>query len=127
MGGRPLREVRERTGLSLLAGSWLTLATVAGKISTRGNRRSMRLLWILLLTLMLASTIGDVSAQQAGPRLALIIGNANYPGGGIDGSLRMLVIVRFDGTLEEVRILESSGHRQLDVGSARRAHKMRPL
>jgi protein TonB len=47
------------------------------------------------------------------------IGNANYPGGGIDGSLRMLVIVRFDGTLEEVRILESSGHRQLDAAALR--------
>jgi len=47
------------------------------------------------------------------------IGNANYPGGGIGGSLRMLVIVRFDGTLEEVRILESSGHRQLDTAALR--------
>lgn len=47
------------------------------------------------------------------------IGNANYPGGGIDGSLRMLVIVRFDGALEEVRILESSGHRQLDAAALR--------
>lgn len=47
------------------------------------------------------------------------VGNANYPGGGIDGSLRMLVVVRFDGALEEVRILESSGHRELDDAALR--------
>lgn len=47
------------------------------------------------------------------------VGNANYPGGGIDGSLRMLVVVRFDGALEEVRILESSGHRKLDDAALR--------
>src|ERR1700742_1906095 len=39
----------------------------------------MRLLWIVLLTLVLASAIGDASAQQIGPRVALVIGNANYP------------------------------------------------
>lgn len=39
----------------------------------------MRLFWILFLTLMLVSTIGDASAQQAGARLALVIGNSNYP------------------------------------------------
>ena len=37
----------------------------------------MRLLWILLSTLVLA--IGNASAQQAAPRLALIVANANYP------------------------------------------------
>jgi protein TonB len=47
------------------------------------------------------------------------IGTANYPGGGIDGSLRMLVVVRFDGALEDVRILESSGHRVLDDAALR--------
>jgi len=47
------------------------------------------------------------------------VGNANYPGGGMDGSLRMLVIVRFDGVLEDVRILESSGSRSLDEAALR--------
>jgi len=47
------------------------------------------------------------------------VGNANYPSGGATGSLRMLVVVRFDGALEEVRILESSGHKALDDAALR--------
>jgi hypothetical protein len=41
----------------------------------------MRLLWIVVLTVMLAPVGRDASAQQAGsvPRLALIVGNSNYP------------------------------------------------
>jgi periplasmic protein TonB len=47
------------------------------------------------------------------------IGNANYPPGGQWGSLRMLVVLRFDGVLEEVRVLESSGHDALDEAALR--------
>lgn len=47
------------------------------------------------------------------------IGNANYPAGGVYGDLRMLVVLRFDGALEEVRILESSGHKVLDDAALR--------
>jgi hypothetical protein len=41
----------------------------------------MRLLWILVSIVMVASAERDASAQQSGPvpRLALIIGNSNYP------------------------------------------------
>src|SRR3954452_15237259 len=40
-----------------------------------------RLLWILVAIVMVASAGRDASAQQGGsvPRLALIIGNSNYP------------------------------------------------
>ena len=47
------------------------------------------------------------------------IGNANYPSGNVYGNLRMLVILSYDGTLNEVRILESSGHRVLDNAALR--------
>ena len=47
------------------------------------------------------------------------IGNANYPGGDVYGDLRMLVVLRYDGTLEEVRILKSSGHKALDNAALR--------
>ncbi len=40
------------------------------------------------------------------------IGTANYPGK--DGDLRMLVVLRSNGSLKEVRILESSGYKILD-------------
>ena len=47
------------------------------------------------------------------------IGNANYPGGNVYGDLRMLVVLRYDGTLKEVRILKSSGHKVLDNAALR--------
>jgi hypothetical protein len=42
---------------------------------------TMRLPWIVVLAVMFASAGGDASAQQASsvPRVALIVGNANYP------------------------------------------------
>jgi len=42
------------------------------------------------------------------------IGRANYPAGSLEGEVLMLVSILADGTLEEVRILKSSGHKQLD-------------
>ncbi len=42
------------------------------------------------------------------------IGRANYPSGRLEGEVLMLVSILADGTLEEVRILKSSGHRELD-------------
>ena len=47
------------------------------------------------------------------------IGNANYPTTSVFGALRMLVIIRQDGTLKEVRILDSSGHKILDDAAMR--------
>lgn len=47
------------------------------------------------------------------------IGNANYPSGDIYGNLRMLVVINWDGKLRDLRILESSGHRELDDAALR--------
>lgn len=47
------------------------------------------------------------------------IGNANYPNGGVYGNLRLLVVLRYDGLLKEVRILESSGVKTLDDAALR--------
>lgn len=47
------------------------------------------------------------------------IGNANYPDSSVYGDLRMLVVLRYDGSLREVRILESSGHKSLDDAALR--------
>lgn len=46
------------------------------------------------------------------------IGNANYPRGAF-GSLRMLVVIRENGVLEEVRLLDSSGNKELDQAALR--------
>lgn len=47
------------------------------------------------------------------------IGNANYPDGSVYGDLRLLVVLRYDGALEEVRLLQSSGHKVLDDAALR--------
>lgn len=47
------------------------------------------------------------------------IGTANYPSSSGTGSIRMLVVIKQDGTLIEVRILESSGNRKLDNAALR--------
>jgi protein TonB len=47
------------------------------------------------------------------------IGNANYPDSRVYGDLRMLVVLSYDGTLKDVRILESSGHKSLDDAALR--------
>ncbi|MEM9621717.1 MAG: energy transducer TonB [Pseudomonadota bacterium] len=42
------------------------------------------------------------------------IGRINYPAGQLEGEVLMLVSIMADGSLEEVRVLKSSGHRELD-------------
>ncbi len=46
------------------------------------------------------------------------IGNLNYPSEAkrknINGSLRLMVAVRADGTIQEIKVLETSGHKVLD-------------
>ncbi len=58
------------------------------------------------------------------------IGRANYPPGGLEGEVLMLVSILADGTLEEVRVLKSSGHRQLDqaaLATVRQAAPYQPF
>ena len=58
------------------------------------------------------------------------IGRANYPAGALQGEVLMLVSILADGTLEEVRILKSSGHRQLDqaaLATVRQAAPYQPF
>lgn len=58
------------------------------------------------------------------------IGRSNYPAGGLEGEVLMLVSILADGTLEEVRILNSSGHRELDqaaLATVRQASPYQPF
>lgn len=58
------------------------------------------------------------------------IGKANYPAGNLEGEVLMLVSILYDGTLEEVRILRSSGHRALDqaaLATVRQAAPYQPF
>jgi protein TonB len=51
------------------------------------------------------------------------VGNLNYPeqarNRGLQGKLRLLVALRPDGSVENIEILRSSGHRELDEGAIR--------
>lgn len=42
------------------------------------------------------------------------IGRSNYPPGGLEGEVLMLVSILSDGSLQEVRVLKPSGHEALD-------------
>lgn len=72
-----------------------------------------------------ASTMQDKGAyyKDAWRRKVERVGNQNYPAEArserIYGSLRLLVSINRDGTLREVQILESSGHRVLDNAAQR--------
>jgi len=58
------------------------------------------------------------------------IGRANYPPGGLQGEVLMLVSILSDGSLEAVRILKSSGHQQLDqaaLNTVRQASPYQPF
>lgn len=67
-----------------------------------------------------AATKRDISAwyRDGWRKKVERVGNLNYPEEarqqGIYGSLRVLVIIKSDGTLERMRVLESSGHPVLD-------------
>lgn len=72
-----------------------------------------------------ANTMRDISAWYRDDWRKKVerIGNQNYPDEArrkhIHGSLRLLVMVKRDGTLGEVTILESSGHQVLDQAALR--------
>ena len=84
-------------------------------------------------------TISSASTQRARDVLYLdnwrkkveAVGNLNYPAQataqGIYGNLRLLVSLRPDGTVSDVRILSSSGHRLLDESAIRIVHMAAPF
>lgn len=84
-------------------------------------------------------TISSASTQKARDALYLdswrkkieSIGNLNYPQQAsqdkIYGSLRMLVALRPDGSVDEVRILSSSGHSVLDEAATLIVHLAAPF
>jgi len=59
------------------------------------------------------------------------IGNLNYPDearrAGLSGRLRLEAILRPDGSLQEVHLLESSGHQVLDEAAQRIVHLAAPF
>jgi protein TonB len=71
------------------------------------------------LTSVSAKSADEAAYLNAWRQKVERVGNANYPAGGVYGNLRLLVVLRYDGSLEEVRLLESSGHPVLDEAALR--------
>ncbi len=70
--------------------------------------------------------VGDVEFDfylESWRRKVERIGNLNYPRQarerGLTGSLRLLAVIAADGTLSEVRVLQGSGHPELDEAATR--------
>ena len=84
-------------------------------------------------------TISSASTQKARDALYLdnwrkkveAVGNLNYPAQAsadrIYGNLRLLVSVRANGSVADVRVLSSSGHRILDESAIRIVHLAAPF
>ena len=84
-------------------------------------------------------TISSASTQKARDALYLdnwrkkveAVGNLNYPAQasaeGIYGNLRLLVSIRKDGSVANIRILSSSGHKVLDESAIRIVHLASPF
>ncbi|PAV25316.1 energy transducer TonB [Tamilnaduibacter salinus] len=100
----------------------LEIASLEAKLD-RQRRAYARRPRILRVTA--ASTLSSDNAWYVQNWVSRVtrVGNLNYPAearrAGIYGSLRMVVVVRRDGSLEDVEILESSGSRVLDDAAIR--------
>ncbi|MEQ8690613.1 MAG: energy transducer TonB [Pseudomonadales bacterium] len=55
------------------------------------------------------------------------IGAINYPAGQLQGQVLILVSILADGSLEEVRVLQSSGHRELDQAALTTVRQAAPF
>jgi periplasmic protein TonB len=98
------------------------IASLDANLDTENNTdvRSPR---IRRLTSVSARRTSDAYYLESWRRKVESIGNLNYPEEArrqrLYGSLRMLVSIRPDGELKEVRILDSSGHKVLDDAALR--------
>lgn len=84
-------------------------------------------------------TISSASTQKSRDALYLdnwrkkveAVGNLNYPARasaqGLYGNLRLLVSLRADGTVSQIRVLSSSGHKLLDDSAIRIVHLAAPF
>ncbi|MAR89825.1 MAG: energy transducer TonB [Pseudomonadales bacterium] len=74
-----------------------------------------------VLTSASTKRAADAAYLEAWRRKIEYIGNLNYPAEAkrrkIYGELRLLVAINSDGTLREMKVLKSSGHRVLDQGA----------
>lgn len=82
------------------------------------------------LTSVSARQAVDASYLLDWQRRAEAVGNKYYPEAsvryGLFGSLRLLAVIRFDGSLEDIRVLSSSGYAVLDEAAVKTVRMAAP-
>lgn len=82
------------------------------------------------LTSVSARQSADASYLLDWQRRAEAVGNKYYPEAsvryGLFGSLRLLAVIRFDGSLEDIRVLSSSGYAVLDEAAVKTVRMAAP-
>lgn len=116
----PVEEDPARTDVATLSYDELAqeIATLEARIAEEQQAWAKRPR-VKRLTSVSAKSADEAAYLNAWRQKVERIGNANYPGGGAYGNLRLLVVLSYDGALEEVRLLESSGHKTLDDAALR--------
>jgi periplasmic protein TonB len=118
----PIPEEPEVARLDMARISYDELAAEIASLEARIDRERQELAKgprVKRLTSVSTKSAEEAAYLNAWRQRVERVGNANYPPGGVHGNLRMLVVLRFDGVLEEVRIMESSGHPTLDEAALR--------
>lgn len=94
------------------------IASLEARISEEENA-SANAPRIRRLTSVSAKSMAEAAYLNTWREKVEKIGNANFPDAGLFGDLRLLVVLREDGTLADVRVIASSGHQPLDAAAER--------
>ena len=94
------------------------IASLEARISAEENA-SANAPRIRRLTSVSAKSMAEAAYLNTWREKVERIGNANFPDAGLFGDLRLLVVLREDGTLADIRVIASSGHQPLDAAAER--------
>ncbi len=94
------------------------IASLEARISEEENA-SANAPRIRRLTSVSAKSMAEAAYLNTWREKVERIGNANFPDAGLFGDLRLLVVLREDGTLADIRVIASSGHQPLDAAAER--------
>ena len=94
------------------------IASLEARISEEENA-SANAPHIRRLTSVSAKSMAEAAYLNTWREKVERIGNANFPDAGLFGDLRLLVVLREDGTLADIRVIASSGYQPLDAAAER--------
>jgi protein TonB len=105
------------------------LATLEAELDEQ-SRNYARMPRVRRLTSVATKQSVDAAYLLDWQRRAEAVGNKYYPEAsvryGLYGSLRLLAVIRFDGSLEDIRVLSSSGYAVLDEAAVKTVRMAAP-